>query len=104
MWLARRPEVMPIRASDPDVIDDVLTAAGYRDITVDGTTAPMWFGRDTDDAHQLLSGLMGWMLNGLNDTDRARALDDLRTTIAAHETPDGVLYGPATWTIRATRP
>jgi SAM-dependent methyltransferase len=94
----------PFALADPEVIDGVLTAAGYHDITLDGTTAPMWFGHDTDDAHQLLSGLMGWMLDGLDDTDRAGALGDLRTTIAAHETPDGVLYGAATWTIRAMRP
>lgn len=93
----------PFTLADPDAINAVLTAAGYRDITLDGTTAPMWFGNDTDDAHQLLSGLMDWMLNGLDDTGRARALDDLRTTIATHETPDGVLYGSATWTIRAIR-
>lgn len=94
----------PFTLADVDVIEGVLTAAGYRDLTIDGTTAPMWFGHDTDDAHRLLSGLMGWMLDGLADTDRARALDDLRTSIAAHETPDGVLYGSATWTIRAIRP
>jgi SAM-dependent methyltransferase len=94
----------PFTLADPDVIRSVLSAAGYRDITLDATTAPMWFGHDADDAYELLSGLLGWMLEGLNDTSRADALDALRATIDAHETPDGVLYESATWTIRAVRP
>ncbi len=94
----------PFTLADPDVIRSVLTAADFRDITLDGTTAPMWFGHDADDAYQLLSGLMGWMLEGLDDTGRTRALDALQATIEGHETPDGVLYESATWTIRASRP
>jgi len=64
----------------------------------------MWFGRDTDDAHRLVSGLLGWMLEGLDDTRRARALDALSATMVAHGTPDGVLYESAAWLIRARRP
>ena len=44
-----------------------------------------------------------WMLQGLDDGGRARALEDLRVTLAAHETSDGVLYDSATWTISGTR-
>ena len=63
----------------------------------------MWFGNDADDAPRLVLGLMGWMLQGLDDTGRARAIDALHATMAAHETPDGVLFGSAAWTIQATR-
>jgi SAM-dependent methyltransferase len=94
----------PFTLAHPDVIHSVLTAAGYRDITLDATTAPMWFGHDADDAYQLVSGLMGWMLQGLDTASRAGALGQLRATIAKHETPGGVVYGSATWTIRAARP
>ena len=64
----------------------------------------MWFGRDAGDAHRLVSGLLGWMLEGLDQTGRDRALDALRATLAAHETTDGVLYESAAWLIRARRP
>jgi SAM-dependent methyltransferase len=94
----------PFTLAEPDVIRAVLTAAGFRDIRVEGTTAPMWFGRDADDAHRLVSGLMGWMLEGLDGSDRARALGQLRRTIDAHETVDGVVYDSATWITQATRP
>jgi len=94
----------PFTLADPDVIRSVLTAAGYTDIAVEGRQEPMWFGDDTDDAYQLVLGLMGWMLDGLDDTGRARARDALRATIAAHETGDGVLYESAAWITSATRP
>jgi SAM-dependent methyltransferase len=94
----------PFTLADPDVVGSVLGAAGYRDVTVDGRREPMWFGADADDAYQLVAGLLGWMLDGLDDDRRARAQDALRATIAAHATPDGVVYDSAAWIIGATRP
>jgi len=94
----------PFTLSDPDVVRAVLDAAGYTDVTIDGRREPMWFGTDADDAYQLVLGLLGWMLEGLDDVGRATAQDALRSTIAAHATPDGVVYDSAAWIIRATRP
>lgn len=94
----------PFSLSDPDVVRSVLDQAGQRDVVVEPITAPMWFGHDTDDAHRLMSGFLGWMLEGLDDAGRTRALDALRATIADHETRDGVLYRSAAWLITATRP
>ena len=34
---------------------------------VEGMTAPMWFGHHTDDAYDPWLGLLGWMLEGLDD-------------------------------------
>ncbi len=79
-------------------------SAGFADVELEGTTAGMWFGNDADDAHRFVLGLMGWMLDGLDDAGRARAIDALHATMAAHETPDGVLFDSAAWTIQATRP
>jgi SAM-dependent methyltransferase len=94
----------PFALSDPDRVRSVLTSAGFSDIELDGTTAGMWFGNDADDAHRFVLGLMGWMLGGLDDAGRARAIDALHATMAAHVTPDGVLFESAAWTIQATRP
>ena len=93
----------PFSLSDPDRVRSILTAAGFTGIEMEGTTAGMWFGTDADDAHRFVLGLMGWMLDGLDDTGRARAVDDLRATMAAHESSDGVVFGSAAWTISATR-
>jgi len=63
----------------------------------------MWFGHDADDAYRFVLGLLGWMLDGLDDAGRARALDGLRSTVTAHETDGGVIYESAAWIVRATR-
>ncbi len=94
----------PFALSDPDCIRALLTSAGFDDVELTGTTAGMWFGNDAHDAHRFVLGLMGWMLEGLDDAHRARAVDALHATMAAHETPDGVLFESAAWTIQATRP
>jgi len=94
----------PFTLAEPDVINHVLTSAGYTDFALDDRPAPMRFGDNADDAYQLVLGLLGWMLDGLDDAGRARAQDALRATIDAHETPDGVIYDSAAWIIRATRP
>jgi hypothetical protein len=54
----------------------------------------MWFGSDPDDAHRFVLGLMGWMLDGLDDTGRKRALDALRATVTAHASSDGITFAP----------
>jgi SAM-dependent methyltransferase len=94
----------PFALSNPDRVRAVLSSAGFEGIELDGTQAGMWFGTDVDDAHQFVLGLMGWMLAGLDDGTRGRAVDALRATMAAHETSEGVVFGSAAWTIAATHP
>ncbi len=94
----------PFALSDPERVHSVLTSAGFTDIELEGASEGMWFGTDTDDAHQFVLGLLGWMLAGLDDDRRAHALDALRSRMATHETPDGVVFDSAIWLVRATRP
>jgi SAM-dependent methyltransferase len=93
----------PFALSDPDRVRAILTASGFDDITFDASAGPMWFGADAEDAHQFALGLMGWMLEGLDDDGRARGLDALRATMADHDTADGVTFESAAWTIQAVR-
>jgi SAM-dependent methyltransferase len=93
----------PFSLSDPDRVRAILMVCGFSDIEPEGTTAGLWFGTDADDAHQFVLGLMGWMLDGLDETGRARAVDALRAVMANHETSDGVVLDSAAWTIRARR-
>jgi SAM-dependent methyltransferase len=93
----------PFSLSDPDRVRALLSTAGFTDVELDGTTAAMWFGDDADDAHRFVLGLMGWMLEGLDDAGRAHAIDALHATMAAHKTDGGVLFDSAAWTIQATR-
>ena len=98
------PDAGPFALSDPGRVRSLLTHAGFAGVRLDGTRAGLWFGHDADDAHQFALGLMGWMLQGLDDAGRARAIAALHATMAAHETSDGVVFKSAAWTIEATRP
>ena len=98
------PDAGPFALSDPDRVRALLARAGLLDVEVEGASARMWFGRDAADAHRFVLGLMDWMLEGLDDGGLARATDALHATMAAHETPDGVLFDSAVWIIEATRP
>ena len=93
----------PFSLADPDRVRLVLTTAGFSDVDLEAIEEPMWFGHDADDAHRFVGGLLGWMLDGLDDPGRSRALDALHASLAAHETADGVLYESAAWLITATR-
>jgi SAM-dependent methyltransferase len=94
----------PFALADPDRVRGILTAAGFVDVALEPAHERMWFGDSADDAYQFVLGLLGWMLEGLDDDGRARALDALRTTTSSHDTPDGVVYDSAVWIIRAVRP
>jgi hypothetical protein len=63
----------------------------------------MWFGAGTDDAYAFALGLLGWMLEGLDEVRRGAALGALRATLDAHATINGVVSKSGTWLIRARR-
>jgi SAM-dependent methyltransferase len=94
----------PFSLSEPDRVREVLGAAGFHEVELEGTSDEMWFGSDADDAYGFVLGLLGWMLDGLDDDRRAGALEALRATVAAHQTDHGVVYQSAAWIIRATHP
>jgi SAM-dependent methyltransferase len=94
----------PFSMSDPGRVRGLLAAAGFADPRFESLHEPMYFGTGTEDAHRFVAGLAGWMLEGLDEARRTQALDDLRTTLAGHETPDGVWFDSAAWLISAERP
>ncbi|MEV0991180.1 methyltransferase domain-containing protein [Streptomyces sp. NPDC049949] len=94
----------PFSLADPARVRTVLGAAGFTDIRLEPHGEAMWFGEDAPDAERFTLGMLGWMLDGLDERDRRRAVDDLRSTLAAHESDSGVLYASEAWIIRATRP
>ncbi len=94
----------PFTLADPDRVRAVLAAAGFADVALQSLHEPMSFGPDPDDAFEFVSGLTGWMLNGLDDAERDAALAALRTTIAEHAGDHGVTYQSATWIVQARKP
>ncbi|MEU9305665.1 class I SAM-dependent methyltransferase [Streptomyces sp. NPDC048269] len=95
----------PFSLADPERARAVLGAAGFTDVRFASHSEPMRFGDDVGGAQTFVLGMLGWMLDGLDDEGRRRAAEDLRATLTAHDTGHGVLYASAAWIIRAaTRP
>ena len=93
----------PFSLADPGRTRTLLASAGFSKVRLDALHEPMWFGSDPDDAHRFVLGLMGWMLGGLDDTGRERALDALSATVTAHASSDGITFASGAWLIRAVR-
>jgi SAM-dependent methyltransferase len=93
----------PFAQADPEGVRAVLAAAGFSNIELEGLAEPMWFGSNAEDAHAFVLGLMGWMLQGLDNAGRDRALGNLRATLSAHDTGRGVFYPSAAWIVKAAR-
>jgi SAM-dependent methyltransferase len=94
----------PFSLSAPPRVRDVLTRGGFTNIELEAASAGMWFGTDADDAQGFVLGLLGWMLEGLDDIGRDRARAALHASLSAHASDGGVIYDSAAWIIRATRP
>ncbi|HKN40928.1 MAG TPA: methyltransferase domain-containing protein [Acidimicrobiia bacterium] len=96
----------PFGLADTGFATLVLTGAGFTDVAFAGSEQPFNVGPDADTAYAFASGLQPvlMMLADLNEPAKARALDNLRATIAAHERPDGVVFRSAAWVITARKP
>ena len=93
----------PFALADPGRVRQLLTGAGFTSIEIDPIQAPMWLGAGPGDAYTFVLGLLGWMLDGLDEHRRTQALGALRASIDAHSTVGGVVYRSAAWLIRARR-
>ena len=96
----------PFALADQDYTGRTLTEAGFTDVAFAPSEQRAHFGTDADDAYGFVSGMkvIGMMLDELDEDTRAQALNNLRATLAAHETPDGVLFGSASWVVTARKP
>jgi SAM-dependent methyltransferase len=96
----------PFGLADTGYTTGVLTGAGFTDVTFTGSEQPFNIGPDADDAYRFAAGLQPvlMLLTDLDEPSKARALENLRETTAAHETPDGVVFRSAAWVITARKP
>jgi SAM-dependent methyltransferase len=91
----------PFSMADPDRVRSLLGSTGFTKIAFEPVNEPMYFGPDRDDAFSFVLGMLGWMLEGVDNATRDRALSSLRHTLDDHETGDGVWYDSAAWIITA---
>lgn len=94
----------PFSLSDPARVRSLLTAGGFSDVRLQGLSEPMYFGPDPDDTFRFVSGLHAGMVRDLAPDTTARALDNLRASLADHHTERGVRYDSAAWLIQAHLP
>jgi hypothetical protein len=95
----------PFSLADVDRTRTVLTTAGWDDVTFTEHRSSMNYGKNADDAFAFISGMgcVKFRLQDLDDERRARALDDLRSTLSSFETAGGVKMATAMWIVQAGR-
>jgi SAM-dependent methyltransferase len=95
----------PFGLADPESVRTRLIAAGFDGIELEAVDAPFYLGTDTDDAYELAAafGFTRSMLDGLGQSQRAEALENLRTVMQAHDTGLGVIFRSGAWLVTARR-
>jgi SAM-dependent methyltransferase len=95
----------PFSLADPAHTRQLLETTGFDHVTLDALDEPMWFGDTTEDALRFITGLGGFaaLLRDLEPDARDAALAQLRNSVSAHSTGEGVQYPSAMWVITATR-
>jgi SAM-dependent methyltransferase len=95
----------PFSLADRGRIDEVLTQAGFEQVTTTPLEAQMWLGDDADDAVEFLSGtgLARGLLESVEPAGAQRALDAVRDALRRYEAPDGLHLGGAAWLVIAGR-
>lgn len=94
----------PFGLADPDHTRDLLARTGYRNINIEDVRPQMRVGDDVESAYAFVSrmGNTRGLLDDLGADERIAALDNLRTVLAEHATPQGVVFGTASWLVTAT--
>lgn len=80
-----------------------MSSGIFDQIALDALHAPMYKGDDPDDALRFVAGQQSAVIGKLSDDAQRRALQQLRTDLAAHLGDDGVHYDSAAWLIPARR-
>ena len=94
----------PFGLADPDHTHALLDRTGYSNISIEDVRPTMRVGDDVESAYAFVSqmGNTRGLLDDLGADDRIAALNNLRSVLAEHATSQGVVFGTASWLIRAT--
>ncbi|MCC7103744.1 MAG: methyltransferase domain-containing protein [Chloroflexi bacterium] len=95
----------PFGLAQPDDVRRFLRKAGFEDVALEDVAEPMYLGADADDAYNWAHtiGPVKGLTEQLDEAAKARALENLRMALNAHETSEGVLLGSRAWLIAALR-
>lgn len=95
----------PFGLGDPDRTRSILESAGFVDVELTGIDGDFRIGDDVEDSYGFASsmGITRGLLSGVTDEDRATALQQLRSTIAASTDESGTHFESAAWLVTARR-
>lgn len=95
----------PFSLGDPAVTRAVLEQAGFDAVRFTDVQEPMFFGSNVSEALDWVRGFqyVEGALAGLEAAAQGQAVDRLRSTLAAHHGPDGVVFGSRAWIVTAGR-
>jgi hypothetical protein len=99
----------PFSLSGPDMVSDMLRAAGYDQIAFARYDAEICIGRSLDDAVEfaLALGPAGEIIRLARETGerlKGQVVAALRETLSAYERADGIWTGSSTWFVTARNP
>jgi hypothetical protein len=91
--------------ADPAIVEPILDAAGFADVTLTDVDRPVYYGRDVSAALEWVRGFTHTrdVLTRSDPASAERAIGRLRQTIAAHEGGDGVWFDSRSWIVEARR-
>jgi SAM-dependent methyltransferase len=99
----------PFSMSDADTTSEILSYAGFEEITLHRSDIPIFIGATVDDAIEMVTALgpAGEILRLAGDSaahlhDQVR--EALREGLAEYETPDGIYAPASTWILAARNP
>jgi SAM-dependent methyltransferase len=100
------PSLDPFLLSNPKLVTNILSAAGFARTMFTDVRAPVYYGEDTAAALAWVRGF--WFiretLQRLDAASAERAVERLRATLAAHEKPTGVWFDSRAWIVTAEKP
>lgn len=95
----------PFSLGDPAVTEQILTVAGFSEVSFTEVREPVYYGPDSATACELILGLREprELLARMAAAGRERALGRLREIVAAHEGGSGVFFDSRAWIVTARR-
>jgi len=95
----------PFSLADPNTTARILESAGFGDATFTDVHEPVYYGPDVAAALEWVSGFscVNVVLQRLDPVSTARTREQLRQTLAAHASKDGVWFDSRAWIVAARR-
>ena len=95
----------PFSLADPSTTARILESAGFGEATFTDVHEPVYYGPDVASALEWVSGFscVNLVLQRLDPASTARTREQLRQTLAAHASKDGVWFDSRAWIVAARR-